>query len=197
LFSCFQRQRWVLLSAPAHLLPAVMVLGTSSKLLHAQPGRRGSLLLSFETDISPPLTTLPTPKNAFIPLPLLCSLGSLRSSAPVRGGGSSSIHGNYRNFLKAVPWGSWVQPLKSSSLGSEKESGPCEPEVTEKNRLHSDPQNRGTPRAVPLAKAFVNAFKVCYRGGWLWHIMNINSFPLHSSYHKAGFIQYLPVWWRQ
>lgn len=90
--------------------------GGSSKLPCAQSGGRGGLLLSFASDISPPLTTLPTPKNTssflvsvpWVVFALLCSSESRRLPLP-------SVHGNYRNFLKAVPCGSRVQPLKSSS----------------------------------------------------------------------------------
>lgn len=100
-FTCFQLS-WLRLA--------------SSKLPCAPTGGRGGLLLSFASDISPPLTTLPTPKNAtsflisvpWVVFALLCSSESRRLPLP-------SIHGNYRNFLKAVPCGCRVQPLKSSS----------------------------------------------------------------------------------
>lgn len=94
--------------------------GASSKLLCAQPGGRGSPLLSaFRVTFPllwPPCQPLRIPENTssflfsvpWVVFAILCSTESRRP--PLQ-----SVHGNYRNLLKAVPCGSQVQPLKSSS----------------------------------------------------------------------------------
>lgn len=64
----------------------------------------------------PPCQPLRIPENTssflfsvpWVVFAILCSTESRRP--PLR-----SVHGNYRNLLKAVPCGSQVQPLKSSS----------------------------------------------------------------------------------
>lgn len=162
----FPEAEWALLSAPVHLFPAVTILRRIHKAAKCSAREEGVACCSASRVVFfPSLITLPAPRMyspSFLRLP-----GELALLYPGRKKWLPlpSLNGNYRNFFKNVPLGLTCSDLLikqfCSFWGWNGLPGAWGHSL--KKGFHSDLKKGCTRLSVPLAKAFVNAFRVYYQ----------------------------------